>query len=343
MATNIYIFWKETSDPPSPWTRLTRTNKYLRFDSSVANHWADIGAATHNHDNVMEAYSCNSFVYDYRYRCCNYYDEYDWPMVSHTHAQNTWSIPSSNNTPAGYGLDIIYMDMATWESSVRSFPAGSVVMSNGALTDGELARFTDADGKLIYNAAPGTATGSDSTHTHAVTGTLAIGATCGSSLEYWDDNGGCVSHSHTVSLTSTSGSVAPKTLVTRLYYMLQNTSRALYGIVVFVDGETSANWTALTSWAGGNLKAGDSNPTLSGSDTHNHTISGNTSVYYGPYWLYSGSDAYQVEAHHHTISATLKTVSHVPASKLIVPVQLNTTLFCAQVPPKMYHYLGGMR
>ncbi len=323
--TNIYIFWKEATDPPSPWTRLTRANKYLRFNSSTSNHWTDTGASTHNHSNTMSSYSCGGPDFSLGVSSGS-----AQAMDNHVHDQGSWSISSADNLPPGYALDIIYMDMAEWEA-ICKFPNGSVVMSNGTLTDAELTRFSSADNKLIYNNTPGSTKGS-STHTHSVSGYTAY-VTPGSPGWAYQNSGGVDANAyhrhHISSTTSSSSTTSPKILTTRLYYTLQETSKALAGVVVFVDGSVGSNWNILTGWANANLASGNSDPTLSGSDSHTQTISTTSDKYdtQGPIVDTGEGNPSCVDWHAHSISATLTSTSIVPESKYIVPVELLTTLY----------------
>ena len=246
-------------------------------------------------------------------------------MAYHTHAQGTTNVVSANNLPPGYALDIIYMDMDQWKGMCK-FPIGSVVMSNGTLVDAELARFTSADGKYIYNDVPGSTQGT-TTHTHTVSGTTA--STTPSSVPGY--TGGMVgdrnqTHNHTFSITSNSGTNLPASLTTRLYYALQETSKALAGIVVFVDGSVDANWSILTGWAGTNLVSGNSDPALSGADSHTQTYSGYSS-YFDSSGADQGEDNNAIDNHRHPISGSLSSSSHVPPSKYIVPAVLLNTLY----------------
>ena len=320
--TNLYIFWKESSDPPSPWTRLTRTNQYLRFNDTVANHWTDIGATTHTHASVSSWTCGNSATLSGDMLGSN-------AMNAHSHgAPSSYTIASANNTPPAYGLDIIYMDLDTWETTIRRFPAGSVLLSNGALTDSEISRFTDADGKYIYNAAPTSTTGSTSTHTHTVAGTTASSGSASNGGNSGTTRAPPTSHTHTINITSSSTYPEPKNLVTRMYQMLVQTSKAMSGLVALVDGTPGDNWEILSSWAGYNLKSGDSNPTTSGSDTHTQTFSGTTSnaalsASRSSTEGYTGTSP----THSHSVSGTLDAANHVPYSKYIIPARLLNTLY----------------
>ncbi|MFA5433765.1 MAG: hypothetical protein WC929_07500 [Bacilli bacterium] len=320
----MYVFWRKTEDPPSPWTRLTRTNRYLRFDSDTNNHWNSVGSSTHNHSSISSVQLSNS-VHTAPHLVSNYYKDYN-VLTTHNHSVTNISNTSSNNNPIGFGLDIIYMDLDTWESSVLSFPEGTIIMSNGVLVDANLERYTVAEGKFIVHAIPETTIGTTTPHGHTVSGSsgFATGGT-GSLAGYSTD--GCdiaTSHTHNFSFVSEAKYVEPKKLLTRLYKVLAETSKTVAGSVVFVDGSVSANWEILTDWASGNLYAYDCNPALTGSDVHEHTFSGNSIEYDGSdqlsYYTYLNQTAY--DSHYHVVSGNLDNNEHIPASKKIIPARL---------------------
>jgi len=251
-------------------------------------------------------------------------------MGTHTHPVAGYSIENTNNNnPPGWGLDIIYMNLTTWESSVRSFPEGSIIMSNGVLTDASLERYSAADGRYIVHTTPETTVGTSTPQSHTVSGSLSEVQGVVFSDGWFTQKVGdrALHHGHTFSFASEAKYVEPRNLVTRLYHALQNTSRAVAGSVVFVDGSVSANWELLAGWAGGNLKAGNSDPTLSGSDNHTQNLSGNSSTYNGPN-AFSDLfyDRYCWDYHYHPITGSLAAASHVPSSRLIVPARLLKNL-----------------
>lgn len=331
--TNLYVFWRLATDPPTPWTRLTRTNQYIRFDASTVNHWSQVGATTHVHPSVS-GFTVGTSVHSGQVNNVSAHSlQYDDIMRQHSNhaAPESYSIGSANNAPAGLGLDIIYIDLTTWETQIRSFPAGAVIMSNGALVDAPLSRYGAADGKFIYHGTPEVAVGGTDPHTNTVAGTLGNAngvsyVTAHSELPYAGVDR-TLTHNHTVDLASEAKYVEPRNLVTRLYEALQETSRALAGTVVFVDGSVGAKWEILTGWAGGSLKGGDSDPTLSGSDTHDQTFSGNSSTYNGANAFRLAGSQTGYDSHYHPVSGTLDAANHVPSSRLIVPARLLTTVY----------------
>jgi len=254
-------------------------------------------------------------------------------MVSHTHVGTVSSCSTSanNNNPIGFGLDIIYMDMDTWESSVCSFPEGGIVMSDGMETDASFSSYDAPNGKFIVHTTPETTVGTTTPQQHTITITTKSGSAGGTpelDISGLDTDGAVRGHSHTLSTKSNSIYVEPRALVVKLYLATQEASKAIKNTVVFVDGSVSSNWQILTSWAGGNLKAGSSTTGLSGTDTHTHS----EFVEATPYWE-GGADAPIDEStsavhsqHYHTVRGTLSAANHVPSSRLIVAAKLLNTL-----------------
>jgi len=332
--TNIYVFWKLATDPATPWTRLTRQGRYVRFNESVANHLAQVGAATHDHNNTMSSYICgsgNELVHG---------ADYQSSLPTHIHSNPSWTISTNNNDPPYYGLDIIYMDFATWEANERRFPAGAVITSSQALIPSEfLARFTAADGKFIMNTTPGATGGNTNTQRHRCRGTTGSAGSPSWTGGGFDPSAYAYAHVHTVDLYSDYKYQGPKQLVTRLYEILALTLLAQIGTVAFCDGPPSANWEILTGWKDANLVSGNSNPTLSGSDTHTQSISGNSSAETLDQMGASGAP-YNVDVqnvHSHSINATLSAASHIPQSILLVPIRLKVDLYHSRPPASNAH------
>ncbi|MHB8123477.1 MAG: hypothetical protein ACYDG4_15140 [Desulfuromonadaceae bacterium] len=252
-------------------------------------------------------------------------------MGIHNHAApSSWTIADNDNNPAYYGLDIIYMDMATWEAYEKRFPDGAVVLSSQVLADaGFMERFTAADGKYISNTTPDATGGVTETKTHLCEGQTGEGGNTGGSGYSGSQLCASVAHHHHISLTSGASTNEPRSLVTRLYEILALTVSAKVGTVVFCDSTPSANWEILTAWTGANLKSGDSDPTLSGSDTHSQTLSGNTLTGGVGNSKRTGGNIYGCNNsfHLHAVSATLQSVSHVPLSVLLMPIKLKVDLF----------------
>lgn len=318
----MYVFWRKSEDPPSPWTRLTRTNKYLRFDSNPSNHWNSVGSSTHNHD--QSDVQMGNSVHETPHLVSDYYKDYN-VMTTHTHSITNSSDTNGNNNPIGFGLDIMYMDLTTWESNIKSFPEGTILMSNGVLTDVNLERYSIAEGKFIVHATPETVVGTTTPHSHTISGSSGFSDGGGGALAGYGSDGRdkATSHTHNFNFASEAKYVEPKKLLTRMYKVLSDLSKVVSGIVVFVDGSVSENWEILTDWHGGNLKAYDCDPTLTGSDTHTHTISGNTDTYNGGnYFSYTYLNQTAYDSHYHPITGNLDSISHIPASKKIIPARL---------------------
>lgn len=291
-----------------------------------------MGSTTHTHTTDEYNFSVGNSVHTGQTQT---HGGSSWDNIQgvHTHSFNIMdsgiSISNSNNNnPIGFGLDVIYVDMTTWETSLLSFPQGSIIMSNGVLVDASLERYSKADGKFIVHTTPETTVGTTTPQSHTVvcTGTEQSNGVSDfiASMKTQSTGDRALNHSHTFSIESEAKYVEPKTLVTRLYHAVQNTSKAVAGTVVFIDDTPSGNWERISSWDGYNLKAGNSDPTTSGSDTHTHTVSGNSSSYDGPNAF---STEYVLDrtcynAHYHPITGTTGAGTHIPASKKIVPAKL---------------------
>ena len=323
MAPNIYVFWKLMADPPAPWTRLSRTDNYIRFVVAYASHMQQIGAATHTP--TVSTFSCGNAPTSRTDM------QSGGAMGDHNHSAPPSGIISSNtNNPPYYALDIIYMDLGVWQAYERRFPAGSILVSNAALATGsELSRFSAADGYYIVHGAPGTTGGTSTPQSHRVQGTLP-NVTPPSTTSYTTGSGGAsnAGHGHTVDLNSDAKYSEPRNLITRLYEALIQTSKALQDTVVFVDADPGTTfWEVLTGWANANFKAGNSDPTITGSDTHSQTASGNSSSYGGSGFAIGGDWGGAVPSSHaHYIQIGLNDHSHVPLSRMLIPVRLKTTL-----------------
>jgi hypothetical protein len=330
MSGNIFVFWRPSADPPLPWTRLTRQGRYCRFTDSVAYHLAQVGASTHYHANTMSSvWIGNSNT------STNYSDGGVTLLGNHAQGSpSAWSISAVNNDPAWYGLDLIYMDLAVWESVEKRFPDGAIILSSEALTDaGFMERFTAADGKYIVNTVPETTGGVTENKQHYCTANTGTGK--GAVNEQSSGRTGLASytdHTHPAAAWSSANTNEPRNLTTRLYEILALTLMAKTGTVVFCDGVPGSNWEVQSGWTGANLKSGNSNPTLSGADSHGQSISGNTGAHNGQLGAASGSwegsynVAYAPIDHVHPFSATLATEDHIPVSSLLVPYKLKVEL-----------------
>ena len=331
----MYVFWRKAEDPPSPWTRLTRTNNYLRFSSDTADHWDQTGSSTHKHIDVSPN-TIGSPIFLKSLEIEDYYGSFPYNiMYDHIHSLII-SCNNNNNNPIGFGLDIIYVDLTTWEETIKSFPVGAIILSNGILVDASLERYSIADGKFIVHTSPETVVGTTTPQLHSVDFSLLKDGS-GTSEKfaiaipwYYGRGNEAKEHEHYFSANSESKYVEPRNLVTRLYHVINTASKALKETVIFVDGSVGENWEILTSWAGGNIKAGNSDPTLSGSDFHTQTISGTSSTYEGTHRFIrdkGGTILHTVyEDHYHTYSGSLTAANHVPPSRYIVPARLLNTI-----------------
>jgi len=328
--TNIYFFWKGENAPPNPYYLLSRTNKYVRLSSTLSDHLTTTGSSSHTHS--VSGFTCggvNNGKAD-----ADYYGVSTKAINGHNHgAPSSYTIGSANNAPAYKGLDLIYVDFTTWLTNLRNLPRYAVVPSTTALQeDSTFARYSDIDNYYIMNAQPGTSGGSNSDHVHSVSGTMQ------NTDAYRDSEGTTgwssrrANHSHTISGNSDGGSSVPATMTTRFYEATSDTIRLQAGSVVFADGSYSDIFSLLSSWAGKNLKAGNSNPTASGSDTHTHSGSGvssgytalGTAYYVGPnppQWVVDGN------THTHNWSISLAASSVVPPSVYLIPLELTVTIW----------------
>lgn len=326
--TNIYVGWIGLDDPPSPWTRLTRRGKYIRTVDDFGEHLVATGSTTHSHAGAPYSWSCGNNT------TLSLYDPVlssGSSMNAHNHsAPVSVTSASSANNPPYYGIDIIYMDADTWQTTQRCFPVGVLLLSYSSITDDSLTRHSDSDNKMLYNTTPGTTGGSSSTHTHTISGTTMSSGTSGTSRDSYYKTAGIVaiSHTHTFSATSSSKYQVPAYIKTRLYEVTEQVDRAVKYTVAFFSGTPPSEWTILTGWANRLIMGGNTSPTTGGSDTHTHTISCTSSSYSNSAIFGAGeSDYYGTNTSHtHSISATVSYASNVPSSIQMVPAYLTVTL-----------------
>jgi hypothetical protein len=226
------------------------------------------------------------------------------------------------------------MDLSIWETAERRFPANAILLSETALSDSELSRFTSADGRLIRIGTPGNIGGdSDGIHDHTFSGNLSsyyasYEGVYGGGGGYWSRDSG---HGHTFSGTSSSGTLLPVRVQTRLYLASTQTIKALQGVICFVDGAFDTGKWTFVSWAGKCIESVNSDASSTGSDTHNHSISATSSSWtsstqLGIVWNTAGYNRCP-GTHSHTVSGTASTESHVPPYVNLYPVKLNATLY----------------
>lgn len=337
--TNLMAFWGGGT-PPSPWQKLTTWDgKYLRFSSTYSQHGTTGGSATHYHTTTNWSVGNNS--------TSSQYTEIGSvsKLKAHTHAAPTSpTVANANNDPLYYTLELIYMDLAEWESSERRFPSGAIVLSDAVISWSAVARFTAADGKLIKLGTAGSTGGLD-TASHTVTGNLhdgSSGVSLDNFMQQWSAPNN-VSHGHTVSAMSSAKTTLPKHVRTRLYSFTETSDRAEAGIICFVDNTPTAKWT-LIDWSDCFLYSSDENPNTQGVSTHNHTGVSCTSSGYtatAPAVIYGeNSTAVSVNPHTHNVTFDLATANHEPPFVNLVPVKLNTTLY--HVNSYDYAYVEGL-
>lgn len=331
MSGNIYIL-ANGGTPPSPWTRQTGYDgRYIRFGSTLGGTG---GTSTHTH--TYSGLTIGTSTYTYTFF------GYSYPnspaMDLHTHTCNGGiTVSAVNNAPVYYTLELWYMDMATWESLERRFPAGAVFLAQGDIAWDEAPEFSTYYNKMVKLGTAGSTGGAD-THTHALTGTLDS-----NNVGQYLQNNGYVpyqrvnTHSHTINLTTSSANSIPQHIYTKIYKTTSTTVKAQAGIVCFTDGTPSANWTVLTGWYGYFFRPGSGFGT-SGSGTHSHSsVSGYSDGYtFAHYALSDASIDYTRNAvndpHYHSVAFSLQNnVDHQPPYVDLKPMQLNNTLYHVNV------------
>jgi hypothetical protein len=267
------------------------------------------------------------------------------PYIEKTHNNHstTPSTTSANNDPPYYTYDLIYMDLAAWEASVKCLPINAVVLSDTALTWSEVTRDADADGKIVQIATAGS-TGGTSTRNH--TAVCSLGSGGDGVAAYWDVSSGdppvpvstdariYETHTHGAGSSATDAATTiPYHVVTRLYKATVQTTKALTGMIAFVDGDPGSKWDALSgSWTNAYIMGGDQDAAFTGASTHAHAnVAFNSGSYYGAgggkVYTYTGGDvAIVVGGHTHYLTLSLATTNHEPLNVKLYPVKLNTTL-----------------
>lgn len=256
-------------------------------------------------------------------------------MHTHSHVIPATYSGYSNNDPAYYTLSLWRIDLATWESDWRCFPAGAVVLSTTAISCTGMSRFTTIDDTLIVLGTPGSS-GGRTTHTdHTISVTLS---TKSAGISGYQTGGGGSwtyakpeSHGHTATISSVpSNSILPARVKTRAYLITSETDRAMQNVVCFFDATPTSKWTLLSSWNARFFQCSDSDPTLDGADTHSHTSGSTTSSSYtaGKYTYHKPYETANNCAiiHSHPVAVGLESASHVPEYVSLCPYYLNTTL-----------------
>lgn len=331
--TYYYFLFDGTGGTPTGYTAITAYDgKYLRFSNSYAGFGSTGGSATHTHTTSSASVGT----------CGTYSDKQQSGsgaaiQQAHSHsAPTSYGGLSANNAPSYYTLQLIRIDMTTWENSYKKFPIGSILLASSTLSGfTELSRFTSADGKLIKLGTAGS-TGGSATHTHTLTGTLQNNTSTynsNTSSDYPAYPTLADSHNHTVSITTPSVDIMPIRIQTRMYKVLSKAYRAAAGCIAFADGNPSANWE-LVDWNGYFLQSVDSDVVTTGSSTHAHSSLSGTSSGHNPGTV-AAKDANAINTanrpHYHSFSINMDSIAHTPEYVDLVPIRLKNTLL-AQKP-----------
>ncbi len=248
-------------------------------------------------------------------------------MNVHTHTLS-FSVGSSDNDPSFYQYEVIFCDLTTWETSERRLPAGAVILSSTSLSWAALTKESACDGRLIKLGTFGV-TGGRENHNHSVSVTLNSTSPSVAGIPYSDYSAiPNASHSHTGSQTTPDKTTKPARVQTRLYSVSSTTDRVEAGVIAFVDGTPSANWTPV-NWNDYFLESVNQNASTTGTSTHDHTgLSITSSTYTRSAGSTGGmSSNTACDNHYHNVSYSLDSQSFLPPYVLLYPVQLNTTLY----------------
>jgi hypothetical protein len=329
---NLYLFI-DGSPTPSGYTRVTTQNeRYIRATKTPAEGATTGGSATHTHTTSGASVANNIITQPKKSEAYPTVDKS--PLKIHNHSPGTFTVANANNDPSFYDLEMITIDMTTWETSYRTFPVGSILASAAAVNSPEVARFAAADSKYIRLGTAGT-TGGNATHTHSATSTLASGNGSSSSTFHLGSGFNIYrndAHTHTTSDTSSSTTSLPMSVATRLYQVASYVKYSTGGLIAFTDGTPSANWS-IVDWDGCHLVSANSDATISGSNSSTHSLSGTSSSYTGVVLntVSIGSSPVNTTSlnHTHTYSATLANADMSPLYLKLVPIVLNSTLYAA--------------
>ena len=332
---NMYVLGLASS-PPSGWTAVTTYNgRYVRFTTSTSQHGDRGGAFTHQHLSAATTSGDSSSVGG---------DLGGYSVLAvHNH-----SIPSvyssySNNDPSYYTYALWRIDLATWEASIRCFPADAVVLAKAPISCTGMSRFSNGDGRLVKLGSPGS-TGGRNDHTdHSYTVTLESKlATVGRVMGGFEVKNASMEiegrdHSHTATIDSVpSNTVLPKRVSMRFYHVTSETDRAPKDVVCFFDGTPTSNWTSL-GYGDVFPICEDDSLTVSGSDEHGHAgDSATSSPYSGEGYCQSGTYSYAPSTHTHQVAVSLDSADHVPRYVSLCPYYLNTTLYAVVTHTKTY-------
>lgn len=322
--TNMYVL--ATGNLPSPWARVaTYDGRYVRFTSSTGSHGVTGGASQHNHPSAAtESGPSNNTSYGG--------SPGTYCMKSHTHTIASATSGSSNNDPLYYSYALWRIDLGIWDANYRNFPAEATVLAKSTISCLGMDRFSSGDGRLIKLGSPGTS-GGRSVHTdHSISVTLASMTPDGGGDEYSASIGAPrTTHGHTATLPSVaSNSIIPAYIQLRLYRVTSETDRAPQNIICFFDGTPNSNWTQLGLGDSMFPMGSDSDPTTGGADSHGHSGTECTSTDYKTSSAVRAHYTYvynSLQTHHHSVTITLNSASHVPQYVSLCPYYLNTTLY----------------
>lgn len=334
--TNIYLLWIGGT-PPSPWQLIsTYDGRYLRTVTAYAQAGATGGSSSHSHS--VTNFICGYIPINYQrggIASANF-------MIDHNcHPLGANSVSSSNNDPLYYTFQLICMDLAAWEASERRIPRDALFLSESAISSwAEVARYSASDGYLIKIAAAAGSSGGRSSHDHTVN--IALGSCNGyaPSLNSPPTQSliSGIAHTHgSTATTPPSATILPKRVRTRIYKAGQLTTKALAGMICFVDNTPSDYWDDL-GWADCFIECADVNATITGGSSHGHSGGAGTSAAFtrsNTVSSYGGIDIgtlYNVlqstiTEHTHPYAYDLSSDSHEPLYANLVPVRLNTTLY----------------
>jgi hypothetical protein len=322
--TKLYVLGTHIV-PPSPWTNETGfSNRHVRTCETPGDTGTVVISSPHSHSVASSTVGSSG-----------YWGEGECESgpsgraIEHDNHALAATFSSEALTPPYYGMALWSVDLAIWEAALRKFPTGAILLSDSQISDAELTRVSDADGRLIRIGTPG-AIGGSSTHTHTVDGSLSY---IDPYVETLDGDGDYYvnryPHSHTISGATGASTLLPARVQTRLYRAISATTRAAAGVICFVDGTPSSNWEAV-AWGQRCIESANSNATLTGVDTHNHSFAGTSSS------VFSGSErrlnwwgwGYRrmPPTHSHSFSLTASIESHVPSHVKLYPVKLKITL-----------------
>lgn len=331
--TNLIAGYTGAGSPPSPWTALsTFDGKYLKNTSTLANHGVTGGNLTHTHTTASSSIDVGNYNYWL-------YSEVNGCMGKHTHGL-TVTCGNTANDPTYRTIRLIKCDLTTWETTERCFPVGTILFADAALSWAEVDRDSTFDNRLIKIDNTANTNGGNDTETDAITITIA-NADPGEVNAYIDSDAVAVPydqgdsrhlyHGHTLTHTPAAQSTKPARIRTRVYKTNVNTTKALAGVICFVDSTPSSKWTAV-NWDGYFIEGANEDDNATGSNTHtpNGLTGADTSSWsYGLRYGYLTDSGVEVEyyTHHHHVTFTFNSADMQPPYVQLYPVKLNTTLY----------------